>query len=81
MREVESRFGPITILVNNAGVQNPAVPIEHTELRTWEHTFSVNVTGQFLGIRAVAPISMTKKTQRRLRNTVSTCMKSQASSV
>lgn len=55
VREVEGHFGPITILVNNAGVQNPAAPIEHTELRTWEHTFSVNVTGQFLGIRAVAP--------------------------
>lgn len=53
--EAEGRFGPITILVNNAGVQNPAAPIEHTELRAWEHTLSVNVTGQFLGIRAVAP--------------------------
>ncbi len=41
--------------MNNAGVQNPAAPIEHTELRTWEHTFGVNVTGQFLGIRAVTP--------------------------
>ncbi|UED82766.1 SDR family oxidoreductase [Streptomyces profundus] len=55
VREVEGHFGPITILVNNAGVQNPAAPIEHTELHTWEHAFSVNVTGQFLGIRAVTP--------------------------
>ncbi|MER5446980.1 SDR family NAD(P)-dependent oxidoreductase [Streptomyces sp. NPDC002766] len=55
VREVEGHFRPVTILVNNAGVQNPAVPIEHTQLRTWEHTFSVKVTGQFLGIRAVAP--------------------------
>ncbi|MBC9717346.1 SDR family oxidoreductase [Streptomyces sp. TRM66268-LWL] len=55
IQEVEDHFGPVTILVNNAGVQNPAAPIEHTELRTWEHTFGVNVTGQFLGIRAVVP--------------------------
>ncbi|MGV9573855.1 SDR family NAD(P)-dependent oxidoreductase, partial [Streptomyces nigra] len=55
VREVEDHFGPITILVNNAGIQNPAAPVEHTELRAWEHTFGVNVTGQFLGIRAVAP--------------------------
>ncbi|MET8471747.1 SDR family NAD(P)-dependent oxidoreductase [Streptomyces sp. NPDC006422] len=55
VREVEGRFGPIAVLVNNAGVQNPAALIEHTELQTWEHTFSVNVTGQFLGTRAVAP--------------------------
>ncbi|MFJ7023023.1 SDR family NAD(P)-dependent oxidoreductase [Streptomyces sp. NPDC101117] len=55
VREVEDHFGPITILVNNAGIQNPAALVEHTELRAWEHTFGVNVTGQFLGIRAVAP--------------------------
>ncbi|MFE0403412.1 SDR family oxidoreductase [Streptomyces nigra] len=55
VREVEDHFGPITILVNNAGIQNPAAPVEHTELRAWEHTFGVNVTGQFLGIRAVTP--------------------------
>ncbi|MEU9336506.1 SDR family oxidoreductase [Streptomyces sp. NPDC048290] len=55
VRDVEGHFGPITILVNNAGVQNPAALIEHTELRTWESILSVNVTGQFLGIKAVAP--------------------------
>ncbi|MFJ4333568.1 MULTISPECIES: glucose 1-dehydrogenase [unclassified Streptomyces] len=55
VREAEDRFGPITVLVNNAGVQNPAAPIEHTELHVWEHTYRVNVTGQFLGIRAVTP--------------------------
>ncbi|MDA2804112.1 SDR family oxidoreductase [Nocardiopsis suaedae] len=55
VRDAEDRFGPVAVLVNNAGVQNPAAPIEHTELRTWEQAFNVNVTGQFLGIRAVAP--------------------------
>ncbi|MFE6195832.1 glucose 1-dehydrogenase [Streptomyces sp. NPDC057838] len=55
VREAEDEFGPIAILVNNAGIQNPAATIERTELRTWEHTFGVNVTGQFLGIRAVVP--------------------------
>ncbi|GAA2097213.1 SDR family oxidoreductase [Streptomyces albiaxialis] len=55
VKDVEGHFGPVAVLVNNAGVQNPAAPIEHTELRTWEQAFSVNVTGQFLGIRAVAP--------------------------
>jgi 3alpha(or 20beta)-hydroxysteroid dehydrogenase len=51
----EQRFGGLTILVNNAGVQNPAVTVEATERRLWERTFAVNVTGQFLGIRAVTP--------------------------
>lgn len=53
VREAEGHFGPVTVLVNNAGVQNPAAPIEHTELRIWEYTYRVNITGQFLGIRAV----------------------------
>ncbi|MGA4962305.1 SDR family NAD(P)-dependent oxidoreductase [Streptomyces pseudogriseolus] len=55
VRDVEDHFGPVTVLVNNAGVQNPAATVEHTELRVWKHTFDVNVTGQFLGIKAVAP--------------------------
>ncbi|WP_240197036.1 SDR family NAD(P)-dependent oxidoreductase [Nonomuraea lactucae] len=51
----ETLFGPISILVNNAGIQNPAAPIEHTQRRTWERVFGVNITGRFLGISAVAP--------------------------
>ncbi|WP_430779972.1 SDR family NAD(P)-dependent oxidoreductase [Actinoplanes sp. G11-F43] len=49
------RFGGPAILVNNAGVQNPAATVEDTDPRVWERTFAVNVTGQFLGIRAVTP--------------------------
>ncbi|MEU4163442.1 glucose 1-dehydrogenase [Actinoplanes sp. NPDC026670] len=48
-------FGPVTILVNNAGVQNPAATIEATDAAVWDRTFAINVTGQFLGIKAVTP--------------------------
>lgn len=48
-------FGGPTILVNNAGVQNAATTIESTDAARWERTFAINVTGQFLGIKAVAP--------------------------
>ncbi|GIE83073.1 3-alpha-hydroxysteroid dehydrogenase [Actinoplanes philippinensis] len=51
----EQRSGRLTILVNNAGVQNSATTIEATDPAVWDHTFAVNVTGQFLGIRAVTP--------------------------
>ncbi|XVV15467.1 SDR family NAD(P)-dependent oxidoreductase [Actinoplanes sp. CA-131856] len=51
----EQAFGRVTILVNNAGVQNPAVTIEATDRDLWDRTFAVNVTGQFLGIKAVTP--------------------------
>ncbi len=51
----EERFGPVDILVNNAGIQHPAALIEHTDPAVWERTLSVNLTGQFLGIRAAVP--------------------------
>jgi 3alpha(or 20beta)-hydroxysteroid dehydrogenase len=51
----EQTFGKLTILVNNAGVQNPATTIESTDLALWDRTFAINVTGQFLGIKAVTP--------------------------
>jgi len=53
--ETERRFGPIAVLVNNAGVQNPAVPIEAIERRVWDRILEVNLTGTFLGIRAATP--------------------------
>lgn len=55
VEETERRFGPVSVLVNNAGMQHPAALIEDTELAVWERTISVNLTGQFLGIKHVAP--------------------------
>lgn len=43
------------MLVNNAGVQNPAVPIEAIERRVWDRILDVNLTGTFLGIKIVTP--------------------------
>ncbi|WP_127506060.1 SDR family NAD(P)-dependent oxidoreductase [Actinoplanes solisilvae] len=51
----ETRFGPISILVNNAGVQNPAAPIEHTDREVWDRVLDVNLTGSYLGIKTVVP--------------------------
>ncbi|WP_432498345.1 SDR family NAD(P)-dependent oxidoreductase [Kineococcus gypseus] len=51
----EGTFGPITVLVNNAGLQTPPAPIEHTDPAAWSRAFAVNSTGPFLGIRAVVP--------------------------
>ncbi|SDK21732.1 3alpha(or 20beta)-hydroxysteroid dehydrogenase [Nocardioides sp. YR527] len=51
----EEAFGAITVLVNNAGVQNPAALIESTDRRTWDRILDINLTGTFLGIKAAAP--------------------------
>lgn len=51
----EDRFGPITVLVNNAGVQNPAALLEETDLETWQRVLATNLTGAFLGTKMVTP--------------------------
>lgn len=51
----EEAFGSVTILVNNAGVQNPPALIEATDLRTWTRILDINLTGTFLGTKAVTP--------------------------
>ncbi|MET9542737.1 glucose 1-dehydrogenase [Streptomyces sp. NPDC006553] len=51
----EERFGPLSVLVNNAGVQNPAAPIEATDRRVWDRILDINLTGTFLGIKAAVP--------------------------
>ncbi|WP_193045242.1 SDR family NAD(P)-dependent oxidoreductase [Mycolicibacterium baixiangningiae] len=53
--DAEDHFGPVTILVSNAGVQNPAALIEDTDLQVWQQILAVNVTGHFLAIKHVAP--------------------------
>ncbi len=47
-------FGGVDILVNNAGIINVGL-IEDYELSEWHRILDVNLTGVFLGIRAVVP--------------------------
>ncbi|TKR27371.1 SDR family oxidoreductase [Cellulomonas hominis] len=51
----EAAFGPISVLVNNAGLQTPPALIEDTDPADWARALAVNTTGTFLGIRAAAP--------------------------
>ncbi|MET7374290.1 SDR family oxidoreductase [Micromonospora arida] len=51
----EGAFGGLNVLVNNAGVQNPPVPIENTEQATWSRILDINLTGTFLGIKVATP--------------------------
>jgi 3alpha(or 20beta)-hydroxysteroid dehydrogenase len=50
----ESTLGRINILVNNAGILD-MTPIENTSVDAWDRIIAVNLTGPFLGIRAVVP--------------------------
>lgn len=48
---VVKEFGRLNVLVNNAGIC-PAGSIKNFTLADWNHVLNVNLTGQFLGIRA-----------------------------
>lgn len=50
----DAAFGPVSILVNNAGIANGA-PLEQFSLDMWNAIIAVNLTGVFLGIKSVAP--------------------------
>jgi 3alpha(or 20beta)-hydroxysteroid dehydrogenase len=50
----EKEFGPVSVLVNNAGIAN-AGSIEDYTLEAWSAIVAVNQTGVFLGIKAVVP--------------------------
>lgn len=51
---ISSRQGPVTILVNNAG-KGLVARVQETSANDWNRIMAINVTGPFLGIRAVAP--------------------------
>ena len=50
---IESRVGPIDVLVNNAGVQH-RVPMLDLDVADWHRVLDANLTGPFLVARAVA---------------------------
>jgi 3alpha(or 20beta)-hydroxysteroid dehydrogenase len=52
--DAEERFGPVTILVNNAGILDFA-PIEKQDVEKFRRVVDVNLTGTLLGMKSVAP--------------------------
>lgn len=46
--QVESRFGRLDLLFNNAGLSAPAVPMEELSFEQWKAVVDVNLTGSFL---------------------------------
>lgn len=54
--DIASEFGALHILVNNAGVALRGGRVTNTSLDDWNRVLSVNLTGPFLGIKAVAPL-------------------------
>ncbi|MEZ0341130.1 glucose 1-dehydrogenase [Mycobacterium sp. pV006] len=53
-----TEFGGLDILVNNAGILSIGT-VEDYELSEWHRILDINLTGVFLGIRAVTPVMKT----------------------
>src|SRR4030081_2388061 len=50
----ENAFGPVSVLINNAAIVRFG-PIAETEPAAWRQVIDINLTGTFLGIRAIVP--------------------------
>ncbi|CAN5446483.1 glucose 1-dehydrogenase [soil metagenome] len=59
MQAITARFAAPDILVNNAGINNRKALMEGS-VDDWERLMKVNLTGSFLGIRAVVPAMKSK---------------------
>ena len=55
IEEVRRQFGPIQILVNNAGITGRTVPLWELEESDLDKVYAVNLKGVFLTCRAVIP--------------------------
>jgi 3-oxoacyl-[acyl-carrier protein] reductase len=58
LRDVESKFGGLEVLINNAGatVSTPPKDLEGVSVEEWDRVFAVNVRGLFLVTRAAVPL-------------------------
>jgi NAD(P)-dependent dehydrogenase (short-subunit alcohol dehydrogenase family) len=63
-------FGPVSILVNNAGIPGPYGPVDAVDPAEWWAAQAVNVLGPFLFMNAVIP-SMRRRHFGRIINVVS----------
>jgi len=55
VEQSEARFGPISVLINNAGIIQRARTIAETDPDEWDAVIDTNLKGPFLAIRAVGP--------------------------
>ncbi len=53
--ETESKLGPVTLLVANAALSDPAGPVYEADPEVWQKTLDTNVMGAVRGARAVLP--------------------------
>ncbi|MGE3539524.1 MAG: SDR family NAD(P)-dependent oxidoreductase [Candidatus Tectimicrobiota bacterium] len=55
VQEAVTRYGKLEILINNAGIIIPRVPIEDRSAEDWDRVMAVNAKGVFLGTKYAIP--------------------------
>mgnify|MGYP000013999660 CR=1 FL=1 len=71
LSKAREKFGPVTILINNAG-EAPSAPFEKTTLDMWSHVLSVDLTGVFQVTQAILPDLKARGAGARIINIAST---------
>jgi len=55
IQRLEAAFGPVDVLINNAGVIEPIAPLAQADPAAWDQAIDINLKGVFHGMRAVMP--------------------------
>ena len=71
LRVAREKFGPVEILINNAG-DAPSAPFDRIDEVMWAHTIGVDLTGVFLVTQAVLPDLRKRGAGARIINIAST---------
>src|SRR5436305_423838 len=53
---IKKRYSKIDVLVNNAGIAHPLVPVEKLPIDVWQQVIDTNLTGTFLCTHAALPL-------------------------
>lgn len=56
-----TKYGTVDVLVNNASLLGPRLPIVDYPLKEWEEVLRVNLTGIFLMTRSVLPLMLPRR--------------------
>lgn len=67
---VVGKFNRVDILINNAGIVGPVVPVWEYPVEEWDRVMEINMKGIFLCCKAVMP-SMVKRKSGRIVNIAS----------
>jgi NAD(P)-dependent dehydrogenase (short-subunit alcohol dehydrogenase family) len=69
--QIEAAFGPVHLLVNNAGITLGPVPVTDIEDQMWDWIFGVNLFGVVNGVRTFVPRMLAAGQEGHVVNTAS----------